>query len=133
MKKNKIKVATYIRVAGNDHASIFRKNEELKELLEAYNDEWEVVDNSFDYGVSGRKMNRPGLNHVLELCKTKEIDMVVTLESYMLARDVLLYKDIYNTIRNSGVELYISELKKKTRQAKEAKPNYFIANLCPAV
>ena len=94
MLKNKIKVITYLRVGSKDQVTIFRKNEQLRELLEKHKDDWEIIDNAFDYGVSGRKENRPGLNYVLEMCNKNQVDMVVTLTPAMLARDVLLYKDI---------------------------------------
>ena len=48
------------------------------------------------------------------MCKEKKVDMVVTLSPAMLARDVLLYKAIYTTIRDSKVELYIKDLKTHT-------------------
>lgn len=112
MSKNKIRVITYLRVGSKEQATIFRRNEELRELLEIHKDDWEIVDSAFDYGISGRKENRPGLNHVLEMCNNNQVDMVVTLTPAMLARDVLLYKDIYASIRNSKVELYIDDLKK---------------------
>lgn len=112
MLKNKIRVITYLRVGSKEQATIFRRNEELRELLEMHKDDWEIVDNAFDYGISGRKGKRPGLNHVLEMCNNNQVDMVVTLTPAMLARDVLLYKEIYTKIRNSEVELYIDELKK---------------------
>lgn len=112
MLKNKIRVITYLRIGSKDQVTIFRKNEQLRELLEMHKDDWEIIDNAFDYGVSGRKENRPGLNYVLEMCNKNQVDMVVTLTPAMLARDVLLYKDIYTSIRNSEVELYIDELKR---------------------
>ena len=112
MLKNKIRVITYLRVGSKDQVTIFRKNEQLRELLEKHKDDWEIIDNAFDYGVSGRKENRLGLNYVLEMCNKNQVDMVVTLTPAMLARDVLLYKDIYTSIRNSEVELYIDELKR---------------------
>ena len=132
MKEKKIKVVTYLRVACNEQASIFKKNEELRELLSEHK-EWDIVDLAYDYGVSGRKFERPGLNRVIELCKEKEVDMVVTLDSSMLARDVLVYKQIYTTIRDCGMELYINELKKMQNKPKNEKPNFFTRNLCPAV
>ena len=103
MLKNKIRVITYLRVGSKDQVTIFRKNEQLRELLEMHKDDWEIIDNAFDYGVSGRKENRLGLNYVLEMCNKNQVDMVVTLTPAMLARDVLLYKDIYTSIRNSEV------------------------------
>ena len=95
--------------------------------------EWYIVDSAYDNGVSGRKFERPGLNRGLELCKEKEVDMVVTLDSSMLARDVLVYKQIYTTIRDCGMELYISELKKMQKKPNNEKPIFFTRNLCPAV
>jgi len=59
--------------------------------------------------------------------------MVVTLDSYMLARDVLVYKQIYTTVRDCGVELFINELKKKPKEQKKEHSNFLFRNLCPAV
>lgn len=110
MLKNKIRVVTYLRVGGKDQVTIFRRNEELRELLEKHKEDWEVVDNAFDYGISGRKENRPGLNHVLEMCNENQVDMVVTINPAMIAKDVLVYKDVYQKIESKKCALYIRDL-----------------------
>lgn len=122
MLKEKVRVVVYVRVGCKEQVTIFRKNEEIREVLEKHKDDWEVIDRAFDYGISGRKLERPGLNHVLEMCKEKQIDMVVTLDANMLARDVLVYKQVYTTIRDSGVELYIDELHKGKDEIKKSFP-----------
>lgn len=119
MLNNKIRVITYIRVGSREQDAIYKKTEIMKALLDEHKDEWEIIDEAFDYGFSGRKDYRPALNYVLEMCKEKKVDMVVTLSPAMLARDVLLYKDIYTTIRNSKVELYIKDLKCNTSKQVE--------------
>lgn len=51
MLKNKIRVITYLRVGSKDQVTIFRKNEQLRELLEMHKDDWKIIDNAFDYGI----------------------------------------------------------------------------------
>lgn len=63
MDKKK-KVATYLRVGTNAQGLIFNIELELKELIKEKVEEWEVVDSAFDYGVSGRDLKRPGLQHI---------------------------------------------------------------------
>ena len=46
--------------------SVLSKKEVLKELLERYKAEWDVVENVVDYGDGGRKYERAGLIRVIE-------------------------------------------------------------------
>ena len=125
MLKNKIRVVTYLRVGGKDQETIFRRNEELRKLLEKHKDDWEVVDNAFDYGISGRKENRPGLNHVLEMCNENQVDMVVTINPAMIAKDVLVYKDIYQKIESKKCALYIRDVHRDNIPKKAFNLNLF--------
>lgn len=117
--KEKLRVVTYMRVASNNYDSIFNKELVLSDLVKSHQDEWNIVDRVFDYGISGRKYERPGLLHLIEMCKKGEVDLVVTLNSYMLARDVLVYKRIYQELAEAEVELYIDELHKSKYKDKK--------------
>ena len=134
MSDKKVKVVTYIRTKHNTPESVLSKEEEeLKELLERHKAEWDVVENVVDYGDGGRKYERAGLNRVIELCRNKEVNMVVTLNSEMLSRDVLVYKKIYKTFRCYNVELYINELKRVFRRKTEKSPELSMDKFCPAL
>lgn len=136
MKGKKIRVATYLRTASKEQGQIFNLNLELNDLIDEHKDEWEIVDRVFDYGISGRKFNRPGLQHLLELCENKEIDMVVTLKSFMLARDVLIYQRIYKIMKDSETKLYIRAVKKGrelVKDSKECLPSGLFTDIAKAV
>lgn len=133
MSDKKVKVVTYIRTKYNTSESVLSKEEELKELLERHKAEWDVVENVVDYGDGGRKYERAGLNRVIELCRNKEVNMVVTLNSEMLSRDVLVYTKIYKTFRCYNVELYINELKRVFRRKTEKSPELSTDKFCPAL
>ena len=133
MSDKKVKVVTYIRTKNNTPESVLSKEEELKELLERHKAEWEVVENVVDYGDGGRKYERAGLNRVIELCRNREVNMVVTLNSEMLSRDVLVYKKIYKTFRCYNVELYINELKRVFRRKTEKSSELSTDKFCSAL
>ena len=107
MENNKKKIATYLRCGTKNHASIFNMELELKELVKEMDEQWEVVDFAFDYGMSGRDLKRPGLQHILTLCDKKEIDMLVTLKPAMLSRNTLTYMEILKKLNQNGIELYL--------------------------
>ena len=133
MSVKKEKIVTYIRTKNNTPESVLSKEEELKELLKRHEAEWDVVENVVDYRDGGRKYERAGLNRVIELCRNKEVNMVVTLNSEMLSRDVLVYTKIYKTLRCYNAELYINELKRVFRRKTEKSPDLSTDKFCPAL
>lgn len=118
MDNKKKKVATYLRCGTNAQGLIFNIELELKELVEEMDAEWEVVDFVFDYGMSGRDLKRPGLQHILALCDKKEIDMLVTLKPAMLSRNTLTYMEILKKLKQNGIELYLHHIPNKNNLTK---------------
>lgn len=113
MESKKKKVSTYLRTGTNAQGLIFNIELELKELLKEMEEQWKVVDSAFDYGMSGRDLKRPGLQHVLALCDKMEIDMLVTLKPAMLSRNTLTYMKILKKLKQNGIELYMHHISNK--------------------
>ena len=112
MKENKIKVVTYLRSASKVEGDVLNKEIELSKLLEKHKDDWEVIAHFEDIGCSGRKFEREGLSKLFE--SLSEVDMVVTISPEMIARDVLVYKDIYQKIESKNCVLYIRDVHKNS-------------------
>lgn len=108
MKNDKIKVVTYLRVASNNEKDVISKEIEMNNLVSLHMKDWEIVAQFEDIGCSGRKFEREGLSQLFE--KLDDVDMVVTLSPQMIARDVLVYKYIYQKIESKKCTLYIRDV-----------------------
>lgn len=108
MKSNKIKVVTYLRVSSNNEKDIRDKELEMSKLVSKYENDWEIVAQFEDIGCNGRKLERVALSNLFD--KLDCVDMVVTLSPKMIARDVLVYKDIYQKIESKKCALYIRDV-----------------------
>ena len=108
MKENKIRVVTYLRVASNNENDVFNKELEMNKLIELHKNDWEIVAQFEDIGCSGRKFEREGLSQLFD--KLDNVDMVVTINPAMIARDVLVYRDIYQKIESKNCALYIRDV-----------------------
>lgn len=105
--KEKIKVVGYIRSAQKENdEEINKKISCLKDVFKEHEKDWDVVDILVDNGYSGRNADRPGLKKIMS--SEMDYSILVTLGYHMIARDVLLYKKIYQDIYCSGRELYIA-------------------------
>ena len=105
MENSKIKVVTYIRVASNNENDIRNKEMEMTNLIAMHENDWEIVAQFEDIGCSGRKFEREGLSQLFD--KLDFVDLVVTINPAMIAKDVLVYKDIYQKIESKKCALYI--------------------------
>ena len=123
MKNNKIKVVTYIRVASNNEKDIISKEIEMNNLVSLHKKDWEIVAQFEDIGCSGRKFEREGLSRLFE--KLDDVDMVVTINPAMIARDVLVYKDIYQKIESKKCALYIRDVHRDNIPKKAFNLNMF--------
>ena len=118
MKENKIKVVTYLRVGSCNDNDIARKENEMYKLIDAHKDDWDVIAQFEDLGCSGRKFEREGLSKLFETLN--DVDMVVTISSEMIARDVLVYKDIYQKIESKKCALYIRDVHRNSIPKKKS-------------
>ena len=118
MKNDKIKVVTYLRVASNNDKELVNKENEMMKLIDKHENDWVVVAQYEDIGCSGRKFDREGLSNLFE--KLDDVDMVVTISSEMIARDVLVYKDIYQKIESKKCALYIRDVHRNSIPKKKS-------------
>ncbi len=108
MKNTKIRVVTYLRTASVNNKDVLNKEIEMNKLLDDHKEDWEVVAQFEDIGCSGRRLEREGLSNLFE--KLDSVDMVVSLSPEMIAKDVLVYKDIYQKIISNNCSLYIRDV-----------------------
>ena len=108
MKKIKIRVVTYLRTSSTNNKDVLNKEIEMNKLLEEHKEDWEVVAQFEDIGCGGRRLEREGLSNLFE--KLDSVNMVVSLSSEMIAKDVLVYKDIYHKIISHNCSLYIRDV-----------------------
>lgn len=91
MKRNRIRVALYIRVSTAEQASegysVGEQTTRLKKYAEAM--EWEIYKIYVDPGYSGGNTDRPGLNEMIRDIETGEIDKVVVYKLDRLSRSQL--------------------------------------------
>lgn len=100
------KAAVYTRVSTNEQANEGYSIEEQERMCKAaiVSKGWEYIGTFTDPGISGRTMNRPGLQDMIAKIKDKEIDAVVIYKLDRLSRkqrdtmtiieDVFLKNDI---------------------------------------
>lgn len=94
----------YIRTAQKkDKDEINEKMSILKEVFDKHKSEWDIVDVIVDNGYSGRNDNRPGLKKIVS--GKVDCSLIVTLGQQMIARDVLLYKKIYQSLLNNDKKI----------------------------
>ena len=104
--KTKIKVVGYIRSAQKENdEEINKKISCLKEVFNKHEKDWDVIDILVDNGYSGRSDDRPGLKKIMS--GEMDYSILVTLGYHMIARDVLLYRKVYQLLNSSGKSLYI--------------------------
>ena len=91
MKRNKIRVALYIRVSTAEQASegysVGEQTTRLKKYTEAM--EWDIYKIYVDPGYSGGNTDRPGLSEMIRDVETGEIDKVVVYKLDRLSRSQL--------------------------------------------
>lgn len=88
MKRNRIRVALYIRVSSQEQAdegySIGEQTERLKKYCEAM--EWDIYKIYVDPGYSGGNIDRPGLQELTKDVANEDIDKVVVYKLDRLSR-----------------------------------------------
>jgi len=119
MKKIKIRVVTYLRTSSTNNKDVLNKEIEMNKLLEEHKEDWEVVAQFEDIGCGGRRLEREGLSNLFE--KLDSVNMVVSLSSEMIAKDVLVYKDIYHKIISHNCSLYIRDVHRSNIPKKKFK------------
>ena len=102
------KVGLYLRVSTQEQAergwSIEGQYTELRKFCEARKD-WKVVRVLRDPGFSAADLERPGVQQLLELVQTGDLDIVVVWRYDRLSRDNLDFPLLLHLFRKNNVEL----------------------------
>lgn len=107
VKKEKISVAVYIRVAykGNDDIDVRIQ----KALIDCYlriKRNKNIVDYYIDYGYSGMNLNRPAFKKMLQDLKNKKFDEIVVKDLARISRNYLDLNDcIENYFKANGIKI----------------------------
>lgn len=100
------RVVLYARVSteeqtGEDHFSLGAQFAEMREI--AAKKGWEVVGEFVDEGISGTKRNRPQLEAVLSLARSRAFDVLMVHELSRLSRSVYYTLDIFDILGKAGI------------------------------
>ena len=101
-----MKAVAYTRVSTQEQAESGLSLTGQQERIAAYCTarEWELVEVVTDAGVSGAKLQRPGLSRVLELVRRREVDVVVVLKLDRLTRSVRDLGDLLERFEKAKVD-----------------------------
>jgi site-specific DNA recombinase len=108
LKMSEVKRAVvYARVSTEDQARYGYSLQSQVEEGRKYAQEngWTVVNTVMDDGVSGAKIERPGLNRIFDMAENGEFDVLVVYEIDRLARKMVYQQLIELNLEESGVKI----------------------------
>lgn len=110
--KKKLRVAAYCRVSTDSDAQL-ESLETLKMHYEHYinsRDDWEFAGLYFDEGITGTKADkRPKLMRLIDDCKAKKVDFVITKSISRFSRNTTDCLDIVRTLLNLNIPVYFEK------------------------
>lgn len=110
--KKKLRVAAYCRVSTDSDAQL-ESLETQKTHYENYinsRDDWEFAGLYFDEGITGTKADkRPKLMRLIEDCKAKKVDFVITKSISRFSRNTTDCLDIVRTLLNLNIPVYFEK------------------------
>ncbi|GAA0753461.1 recombinase family protein [Clostridium sartagoforme] len=107
VQKVKKKVCAYARVSTDND----KQGESLENQIQYYeniisnNPDYEYVGVFADRGVTGTTENRPEFQRMLELCRNKNIDLIITKSISRFARNTAIMLQIVRELKDIGVEV----------------------------
>ena len=119
--KKKLHVAAYCRVSTDSDAqleSLDAQKEHYKSYITSRND-WTFAGLYFDEGITGTKADkRPMLLRLIENCKAKKIDFVITKSISRLSRNTTDCLEIVRTLLSLDIPIYFEKESINTMDAK---------------
>lgn len=110
--KKKLRVAAYCRVSTDSDAQL-ESLETQKMHYENYinsRDDWEFAGLYFDEGITGTKADkRPKLMRLIDDCKAKKVDFVITKSISRFSRNTTDCLDIVRTLLNLNIPVYFEK------------------------
>lgn len=111
-KKIKKRVCAYCRVSTDYEEQQDSFNEQYRhyEALIKSNDDWEFAGIYYDEGITGTKdYVRDGFMKMIEQCRKKKIDMIITKSIQRFARNKLDSMKYVNELRQLGIAVYFDK------------------------
>lgn len=110
--KKKLRVAAYCRVSTDSDAQL-ESLETQKTHYENYinsRDDWEFAGLYFDEGITGTKADkRPKLMRLIEDCRAKKVDFVITKSISRFSRNTTDCLDIVRSLLNLNIPVYFEK------------------------
>lgn len=106
-QKVKKKVCAYARVSTDND----KQGESLENQIQYYeniisnNPDYEYVGVFADRGVTGTTENRPEFQRMLELCRNKNIDLIITKSISRFVRNTAIMLQIVRELKDIGIEV----------------------------
>jgi Site-specific recombinases, DNA invertase Pin homologs len=110
--KKKLRVAAYCRVSTDSDAqleSLETQKMHYENYINSRND-WEFAGLYFDEGITGTKADkRPNLMRLIDDCKAKKVDFVITKSISRFSRNTTDCLDIVRTLLNLNIPVYFEK------------------------
>lgn len=113
---SKKKVCAYVRVS-TEHE---KQNDSLENQMQYYeriiinNPEYEYVGVFADKGITGFSDKRPGFQQMLQLCRDRKIDLIITKSISRFARNTTLMLEVVRELKSLGVAVLFEQEKINT-------------------
>ncbi len=112
MKETKQKIVSYIRSATTEKQSVKAAQMELKVLLDRHKNNWEIVGQFEDFGVSGCTYSRDGFDGLIESIKENGATAIVVPNCSMIGRRGETIMRLIVKLKTSGIkDVYIGDNK----------------------
>lgn len=97
-----MKVVTYSRCSTSHHEQ--NPDIQVRQLRQFVKDRsWELTEEIIDHGYSGGTDKRPGLNRLLELCRSKKVDVVAITKLDRLFRSLKMLVTTLDEFQSLGI------------------------------
>lgn len=106
-----IRVAAYARVSSDKDAafhSLEAQTDYYREYV-AKHANWVLVDIYSDNGISGTVIDRPEFQRMLEDCRAKKIDLVITKSITRFARNTVILLETIRELKTLGVDCFFEK------------------------
>lgn len=106
-----MRYVSYCRVSGEEQATSGTSLNWQRDQQRAWGDRegWTHVEDVFDEGVSGAKLDRAGLTRTLELLRDKEIDLVSFYKVDRAARAQNVFADLWTAVYALGGKVFVHQ------------------------
>ena len=102
-----VRVAAYARVSADKDAA-FHSLEAQTEYISLHPN-WTLVDIYSDNAISGTTINRPEFLRMLEDCRMRKVDLVITKSITRFARNTVILLETIRELKSLGIDCYFEK------------------------